>query len=279
VVPLAFLLSLDRIAHRALDRFAVLVPGKKKEIEDLRYQMTNIPARFVLGLTLFMALVISAAAYLDPAFIYEFRNPVSFAIFLFFLIFSYSFAPILLYHSFRQLNLVTRAYRMVREINLFHLQPLYAFSGLTMASSFFWILILNMTILDNFVFEPSSGMADILLSFAFNTPLLFLAFATFLLPLWGIHRRIQNKKEAELEKNGVQIEKVHQTLYSHLKKNDYKKGNELEKSLSSLYKMREQIEKVPTWPWAPGTLRGLLGTVLLPIALWLIQRLLGSLLG
>src|SRR3989304_9679093 len=177
VVPLAFLLSLDRVAHRALDRFAVLVPGKKKEIEDLRYQLTNIPARFVLGLTLFMALVISAAAYLDPAFIYEFRTPVSFAIFLFFLIFSYSFAPILLYHSFRQLNLVTRAYRMVREINLFHLQPLYAFSGLTMASSFFWILILNMTILDNFVFEPSSGMADILLSFAFNTPLLFLAFA------------------------------------------------------------------------------------------------------
>jgi hypothetical protein len=32
-----------------------------------------------------------------------------------------------------------------------------------------------------------------------------------------------------------------------------------------------ELAKVATWPWAPGTLRNLMGAVLLPMALWMIQ--------
>jgi hypothetical protein len=101
-----------------------------------------------------------------------------------------------------------------------------------------------------------------------------LAFVTFIVPLWGIHTRIQRKKEEAIEENGLQIEKAHQSLYRLLNKGDYKKTAEMEKSLASLYRMREQIEKVPTWPWNAGTLRGFLSAVFLPLGIWLTQQIL-----
>lgn len=273
VIPLFFLLNLDRIATRAVDKFSVLVPSKRKELERIRYEMTNIPARPVLALTMLMATILLIAAYFDPAFLYQgISSLVSLTLFMIVGIFSYSFAPILLYHGVRQLNLVAKAYRLVGEVNLFRLQPLYAFSGLTMVSSLFWVLLLNMNLISNAVFAESE--TDILFSTVINMPFLFLAFATFLFPLWGIHRRIQNKKEAELDQNGMQVEKSHQTLYRHLNKNDFKKGSDMEKSLASLYRMREQIEKVPTWPWNPGTLRSFLSAVFLPLGVWLLQQVL-----
>jgi len=161
----------------------------------------------------------------------------------------------------------------VEEINLFRLQPLYAFSRLTMVSSLFWILILNLDLASNYA-TISQSSADFAFTILFGLPNLLLAFATFIVPLWGIHVRIRRKKEAAIEENGLQIEKVHQTLYRMLNKAAYRKTADLEKTLPSLYKMREQIEKVPTWPWNPGTLRGFLSAVFLPLGIWLTQQIL-----
>ncbi len=273
IIGIVFLILLDRIAHRAIDRFSVLLPAKKNELELVRYQLTNIPAGSALVFTVLIVLTIVISSYFDPTFLVV-DNPVSVAIFVFFAAFSYSLAPLMLYQGFRQLNLVTKAYRMVDEINLFHLQPLYAFSGLTMTSSLFWILILNLNFVSNFSEGSPTSVADIFLAYVLVLPYLILAFITFIVPLWGIHQRIQRTKEVEIEKNGMQIEKVHGILYKHLNKGEYKKGNDLEKSLNSLYRMREQIEKVPTWPWNPGTLRSFLSAVFLPLGIWLLQQLL-----
>jgi hypothetical protein len=59
----------------------------------------------------------------------------------------------------------------------------------------------------------------------------------------------------------------------------FERLNELDKALSGLLRMRDVINKLSTWPWQPETLWGMVGAILLPIALWLIQRLLGILLG
>ncbi|MEX2161447.1 MAG: hypothetical protein WD751_05980 [Anaerolineales bacterium] len=272
IVGIFFLLTLDRIAHRAVDKFSILVPRKRRELELLRYKMTTLPPGPALAFTVLVIVILGVGAYFDPSFL-GVSHPISVAIYFFLLAFSYSFAPIMLYHGLRQLSLVTQAYRLAQEINLFHLQPLYAFSGLTMTSSLFWIIILNFSLVSNYS-GPAISTVDLILSVLFSFPYVLLAAATFIVPLWGIHRRIQNKKEAALEENGLQIEKVHRTLYHHLDKNDYKKSSDMEKSLAGLYKMREQIEKVPTWPWNPGTLRSFLSAVFLPLAVWVTQQLL-----
>jgi hypothetical protein len=48
----------------------------------------------------------------------------------------------------------------------------------------------------------------------------------------------------------------------------------LNKTLASLVVERELLAKIPTWPWQPGALTGFLTALLLPIILWLIQRIL-----
>ena len=273
ILGISFITILDNIATRAVDKFAVLVSHRKAELENLRFQMTTIPARFAFGLTLLISLILLVATYFDPSFL-GLSNPLSIALFLSIAIFSFSFAPLMLYHGFRQLMMVTRAYHLIDEINLFRLQPVYAFAGLTMTSSLFWLLVLNLNFIGN---QAETSGAQFLISFVLNAPYILLALVTFVVPLWGIHRRIQNKKETSLTENGLQIEKAHQSLYKSLNKGDYKKGNEMEKSLASLYRMREQIERVPTWPWTPGTFRNFLSAVFLPMGLWLVQRYLSGL--
>ncbi len=272
VIGIAFLSTLDHIANRAIDRFAILVPRKRAQLEDIRYQMTNVPALPALVLTLIICGVVILGTFFDASLL-GVKETVPKLLFMPVYMFSYSFAPIMLFHGFRQLNLVIKAFRLVNEINLFHLQPLYAFSSLTMTSSLFWLLILNLNFISNFMGGLPSGV-DVLLALTFSLPYVVLAFITFIVPLWGMHVRIQNKKVTSLEENGLQIEKAHQILYVHLNEKDFKKSGDMEKSLSSLYRMREEIQKVPTWPWNPGTLRGFLSAVFLPLGLWIAQQVL-----
>jgi hypothetical protein len=272
VIGLIFIMSLHRISNRAIDKFSTLVPRTRKELELLRYQMTTIPAGLAALLTLIVVVGISAGAYFDPSFL-GVSQPIPVLIFIVGVIFSYSFAPIMLVHGFRQLTMVIKAYRMVDEVNLFHLQPLYAFSGLSMTSSMFWVVILNLNFISN-SWSGVSSVSNTTLSIFLAVLYVLLAFASFIAPLWGIHVRIRQTKEEAIEENGLQIEKAHQSLYRLLNKADYKKTTDLEKTLASLYNMRAQIEKVPTWPWNAGTLRGFLSAVFLPLGIWFTQQIL-----
>jgi hypothetical protein len=55
---------------------------------------------------------------------------------------------------------------------------------------------------------------------------------------------------------------------------DLQNVDALEKTISGLATEREVIRRTPTWPWSPGALGVLVSAVLLPIAVWLLQRLL-----
>ena len=48
-------------------------------------------------------------------------------------------------------------------------------------------------------------------------------------------------------------------------------ADDLNKTLSSLEIERAALQRIPTWPWEPGTIRGLAAALLLPIVIWLIQ--------
>jgi hypothetical protein len=59
---------------------------------------------------------------------------------------------------------------------------------------------------------------------------------------------------------------------------DWAGADRLHAALTALERGRTAIERVPTWPWRPETLRGLVAAVLLPAVIWLIQFGLGKLL-
>jgi len=55
--------------------------------------------------------------------------------------------------------------------------------------------------------------------------------------------------------------------------------DDLNKTMASLEIEHATLTRIPTWPWPPGTLRGIVAAVLLPVAIWLIQQVLQPLLA
>jgi hypothetical protein len=50
-------------------------------------------------------------------------------------------------------------------------------------------------------------------------------------------------------------------------------------TLSSIKTELAMIEKIPTWPWQPETLRVLITALAFPLGVWLIQLFLGRYFG
>ena len=76
-------------------------------------------------------------------------------------------------------------------------------------------------------------------------------------------------------RNGRQIEELQDRLYGLLANESYDKLGGVEQGINTLFTMRERLEKVPTWPWRPGTPRNFASAVLLPLLIWAVQQAAG----
>lgn len=63
-------------------------------------------------------------------------------------------------------------------------------------------------------------------------------------------------------------------LHRRMAHNEPTRMDDLNKALAALEIEHASLARVPTWPWPPGTLRGVVAAVLLPVAIWLIQQVL-----
>ncbi|MCW5876874.1 MAG: hypothetical protein KIS85_08325 [Anaerolineales bacterium] len=267
---LASLHHLRGVAGRSVDRYAPLVKKRSAELAALRYQMTTMPARTVFWITVVLLVLVpivtaeAIAAYTSgPS---GAVNPLAFALvapgFL-----GYVAAFLLIYSSIRRLNLVPKAYALLEDVDIFHQQPLYAFSTLTMRTGGIMIGLLYLVRLLGTLQGVTLNPIDVALSFVIIT----LGILLFILPLLGLQERLAEAKLAELEKNGLQIKKAQGKMYAALEADRSDDVRMLNTGISSLYKMREQLKDIPTWPWAPGALRNFLSAVLLPMVLWGMQ--------
>jgi hypothetical protein len=105
------------------------------------------------------------------------------------------------------------------------------------------------------------------------------AVATFLFPLLGIHRHLAREKDRMLHEAGTRLEAGVAELHRRMDGNELARMDDLNKALASLEIERAALERVPTWPWERGTVRSLVAALLLPVAVWLVQLLLGQALG
>jgi hypothetical protein len=108
---------------------------------------------------------------------------------------------------------------------------------------------------------------------------LIIALVVFIWPLWSAHRLLSEAKEDGLARVAGRKESARRQLHEAVDAGQLDRVDPLNKVLGALEVENAELTRVATWPWAAGTLRGLLGTVLLPIVLWLIQRLLSSVVG
>ena len=297
---LALMHYLDRSAGNALDSFrSVLEGGPPKEgsgksdvstFADLRYRLTTLPpwptglaalAGAAFGLLLpflFLGSWLQAADLPSVSVAFApFGLSTSSVIFVRFIqayfVLTEAVSGTLVFHTIHQLRLISRIYDSQTRLNLYRLQPLYAFSvpaGLTSAGlvlyTYAWF-----------------GTAPALLSQPIGRILgLFftvVAAMTFAWPLLGIHGRLVGGKKRMLAESAERFEATVGELHRRVDKKALTAMDDLNKTLSSLEIEQAVVRRIPTWPWEPGALRGVVAALVLPIVIWLIQYGLQRLLG
>ncbi len=112
------------------------------------------------------------------------------------------------------------------------------------------------------------------LSFA---PLIMLM---FYLPLTGMHQRLVHEKEKLIKEANDRINRILSDIHqAAFEEKDLAGISGLISVRSVLLDEKKRIEELSTWPWRPGTFRGLLSALLLPVVLSILRDAISGLLG
>ncbi len=268
VASLALVHYLNRVARGALAAFRPALGAGDAEYAQIEYTLVTLPRRgtwAILALSLvFTAVYIYFTPYLGALLN---RSPlvaiVEFAIYAF----VFGMIAVFLYHTVRQLRMVSRIHAGATNINLFRPTPLYAFSKLT-AQTGIGLLLMNYfgVLTDPATFE---NLALIILTITAS----LVALACFILPLRGIHDQIETEKNRLRAQCSVRLEAAIEQMYARADAQDLGGMETLNQLLVSLVTTREIIEKIPTWPWKTETLVTFLSVFLLPFVVRLILGL------
>ena len=102
------------------------------------------------------------------------------------------------------------------------------------------------------------------------------ALLIFIAPLLGMHRRLGAARRGCRRPQTQRLKVVIAAVHADVDSMDLGRADGLQKTLGSLVQEREILARLPTWPWSTGTLRGFATAILLPVALFLIQRTLSQ---
>jgi len=274
-LPLAIMTHLNNVAAEALTTFSTLLDCSEEDLSQLKYEFTTLPVRGV-----FINLIVWDIVYLflvflvrESFFVSYGLSPMLSTVITVMGLISYSVSGVIYYHSVRQLRLVNRTVKMVNEFNLFQLEPVYAFSRLTAQTGIAWIILMSLTLLT----FPIEVAPLPVIAFMFGQTCLSLA--AFILPLWFVNQRLVSEKRRMIADLNQRTKSTLDRLHHALDNNTREEFEKLNDALAGLNTEREILNKISTWPWRQGVFRGFLSAIVLPIVLFLLQLILGNLLG
>jgi len=165
----------------------------------------------------------------------------------------------------RQVRILQDLHQRASNINLLHLEPAHAFARLTAGAG--GGLILLMAVGNIYNPEMSTGVN------LFGTLLVVLSgILIFIVPLIGMRNRLVQEKLQRLQEISDLLQITLDQIHDKVRNQSNNDISEAKSSMGALLEERAMIEKVSTWPWDPGTIRGFASTLILPIALWLITN-------
>jgi len=257
---------LNRRAASSLHVFRSAFTGSETELEEVLWRLTTLPPVPALVISL-SALLLGIASSLgwNPGSPDQVLSNLAYYA-------TTVFAGLYAYHAVRQLRLVTSLYARRARVDIHNVAPLYSFSILSAHTAIGMLLILSGAVL----ITPKGLVGGFLLAASLFGAL---ALLTFLLPLTGLHRRLVEAKEQELLDNGRRWQACTAELYLRVDRADWAGADRLNATQAALERGRSAIERIPTWPWRPETLRSVTAALILPLAIWLVQFGLQKLLG
>jgi hypothetical protein len=272
--PLAIVTYLDSISLEALSSFSPLMDIQPETMRRLKYEFTTMPARSVIISSLIWSGIYFVFTYMafDTVYVAYGYGTILAVITIIVGLLSFSIGSVIYYHSVRQLRLVNHTVRMVKQFDLYRLDPVYAFSVVTSRTGVSWVILISLTLL---IVPIQSAYIPILVSLISQV---VLAIAALALPLQIVHHRLVLEKRRLLAEHDQRVKTMLARLHRCLDDNELGEVDQLNSALTGLNIERDILAKIPTWPWRAGTLTGFLSIVVLPIVLFLIQLLLGNLL-
>ncbi len=266
--------GLDRAAASAMQRFRPAFRGDDRAFATAVYRITTLPARPMLIFTAVATIVSVPSGQWEMSQIQTGgleRVPVLFLVILACLYLS--FYPFF-FHVWYQLREIHRLHRDHAQVRLSAIRPMYALSRVTGLTAI-GIVIFNY---GWFLAQPGADPLNpvTIVETLFNLVIILVIFAW---PLWGAHRLLAEAKDAALAELAGRKASGRAQLRQALDAGALEKVDPLHKALDAFQTEHAELSKVPTWPWAAGTLRNLVGAVFLPVLLWLLQFGLGRLLG
>jgi len=259
-----------RIGSRSLQAFRPLLDVNDAQFAGIDHELNTIPRKldwFIIPVSVFMAypfLIDNPVTWgnIIPNTILPLS--VAWVIITFFNITFFT----LIIRIIRHLGMIRKLHAQATNINLLKLKPAHAFSMLTSRTATGIILIA----LIGFVRDPSTAV-DSWNIYGYILMAL-VAISVFIAPIIGLRELLEKEKERKLDETSDLLQATTESLHSKVRNKDYDDIGGMETAVSALIREREHLEKISTWPWDTSTLRGFASSLLLPIFLWLVTRLL-----
>jgi hypothetical protein len=269
--------SLDRVAQDAARRYFASRPEASAAAEAFRYQLTTLPRipTWIASLGAMLGVVYFLLAG-DPESLSELglaTGSAGLALTLVHFSVMWLLLGALIYHTFHQLRAVHQIYATLPVADVYATEPYYAFTGLALRTA----LLITLNNYGWVAASPSTLHNPF--SLGLTAFLALLAVVMFVWPLWGAHQMLVSSKAGALAQNALRFKDAAADLHRRLDSRKPAGMDDLNKSLASLEIERTALMRIPTWPWHPGTFRGLVAALGLPIAVWLIQYVLQKVLG
>lgn len=260
---------LTKIGSQALKKFLPLLPMSEHDLAKVEYELEVLPrwiGRLMIPLGIGFAVInilSESAPYEDivPRTALPYIGDVVISGFLISTLFS------LIIRSIRQLRMVRRLHAQAANIDLLKLEPAHAFSSLSARTGIGIAMILVIA----FLIDPSSF--DTKMSIISTAVILILAIGIFVLPIIGIRDDLEEEKSRVLDGINDILNTSLTSLHDRLEKGDYQDVPAMEKGINALIQERELYSRISTWPWDFRTLRSFASTLLVPIFLLVISRL------
>jgi hypothetical protein len=271
---LALIHYLDNSAESALVRFRPVMAVDDAGYETLRYRLTTLPA----GPTLLAAAVgavyavatVLLSVFMDAGSGIEEIPLVVIVSDVILRILIYALVAVVVYHTLHQLRMVNAIYTRHTRINIFEQGPLYTLSSLTARTAIGIAIPTYLWFQADTLLDSSTSAADI-----FETVFLgIVVLITFIWPLWGAHTLLEKEKQRLKDEVARRIEATIAVLHRSVDTADMQHRGELKETMEALVAEQGVVDKLRTWPWQTGTVSGLGLAFLVPIIIWVVQRLL-----
>lgn len=258
---------LRRSARSTFVRFRPFLPLSDLESQSLCYRLTTGHPQWALLASLLgvlWALVLFQVAPAAPSsklFTSPLANVVDMVTLL---VFWWTLAGTIywLIHYLR----VTALMHQQCNADLMRPQALYVFSSLNLRIAVVATLINYAWVF----FAPKLQYSDYLSVLVVE----LMVVLALVLPAWGVHQMLLKEKRRLNDQIHSRIERIVTQLYVEIDMRGYHQMDGINKALLALQAEQALLDRTSTWPWPIETPRLLATAILVPILLWLTQRIL-----